>query len=75
MNQRDQELLEKQLRQLNPSVRSDGVMILATVAVFFSGMALGGFLFAHQNEPVQIASNDVTPQIFPPNGAPLTTLH
>jgi hypothetical protein len=29
MDQRDQELLDKQLRQLNPSPRSDGVMILA----------------------------------------------
>ncbi len=35
MDQRDQELLDKQLRQLNPSPRSDGVMILAILAVFF----------------------------------------
>jgi hypothetical protein len=72
MDQRDQELLGKQLRQLNPSPRSDGVMILAMVAVFFSGMALGGLLFAQESEPVQIASNDATPLIFLPNGASST---
>jgi len=35
MDQRDQELLDKQLRQLNPSPRSDSVMMLAILAVFF----------------------------------------
>jgi hypothetical protein len=40
---------------------------------FFTGMALGGFLFAYNGEPVQIASNDATPQILLPNGAPPTT--
>jgi hypothetical protein len=39
MDQRDQELLGKQLRQLNPSPRSDSVMMLAILAVFFAGMA------------------------------------
>jgi hypothetical protein len=73
MNQRDQELLDKQLQQLNPSPRSDGVMIVAMVAVFSSGMALGGFLFSYESEPVQIASNDATPSIFLPNGASSTT--
>ena len=74
MEQRDQELLDKQLRRLNPP-RSDGVMILAILAVFFAGMALGGFLFAYKSEPMQIASTDATPAIPFPNGAPLTTLH
>jgi hypothetical protein len=74
MDQRDQELLGKQLRQLNPSPRSDGVMILAFLAVFFTGMALGGFLFAYNSEPLQIASNDATTATSVPNGAPPTTL-
>ena len=30
----------------------------AILAVFFAGMALGGFLFAYKSEPMQIASND-----------------
>ena len=32
-------------------------MILAILAVFFAGMALGGFLFAYKSEPMQIASD------------------
>jgi hypothetical protein len=72
MDQRDQELLDKQLRRLNPP-RSDGVMILAILAVFFAGMALGGFLFPYKSESMLIASNDATPGILHPNGAPLTT--
>jgi len=50
-------------------------MILAILAVFFAGIALGGFLFPYKSEPMQIASNDATPAIPFPNGAPLTTLH
>src|SRR6266567_913432 len=71
--QRDQELLDKQLRQLSPYPRGDGVLILAMLAVFFSGMALGGFLFAYENEPVQIALNDAPHAILNPNGTSSTT--
>jgi hypothetical protein len=73
MNQRDQELLDKQLRGLSLSPRNDGVMVLAVLVVFFAGMTLGGFLSAYKNEPMQIASNDAAPAIFLPNGAPPTT--
>jgi hypothetical protein len=73
MDQRDKELLDKQLRRLQFSPRSDGVMVFPFLAAFFTGMALGGFLFAYNGEPVQIASNDATPQILLPNGAPPTT--
>ena len=73
MDQRDKELLDKQLRSLHFSPRSDGVMVFAFLVAFFTGMALGGFLFAYNSEPMQIASNDATPQIFLPNGAPPTT--
>ena len=72
MNQRDQELLDKQLQGLNPSPRSDGVMALAVLAVFFVGMAFGGFLFTYKSEPVQVASNDATLVVSLPNGAPPT---
>jgi hypothetical protein len=67
-NQRDQELLGKQLRQLNSSPRNDGVLILGMLAVFCAGMALGGFLFANESEPVQIALNDAPPSMLLPNG-------
>jgi hypothetical protein len=75
MDQRDQELLDKQLRGLNLSPRNDGVMVLAILVVFFAGMTLGGFVSAYKSEPILIASNDATPAIFLPNGAPPTTRH
>jgi len=72
MDQRDQELLNKQLRGLNPA-RSDGTMILMIVAVFFIGMTIGDILFAHQSVPMRTASNDLTAAISLPNGGPPTT--
>jgi hypothetical protein len=75
MDQRDQELLDKQLRGLNLSPRNDGVMVLAVFAVFFAGMALGGLVSAHKSEPMQIASNDATPAVSIPNGAPSNIWH
>ena len=52
MDQREQELLNKQLRGLS-APRNDGIMVLTVGAVFFAGMALGGILFAHESEPVR----------------------
>jgi hypothetical protein len=57
MHQHDQELLDKQLGHLTPPPRSDGVMILAVLAVFFGGMALGGFLVGYNSGPTRTASN------------------
>jgi hypothetical protein len=74
MNQRDQELLDKQLRHLNPYRRSDSIMMLAIPAVFFAGMALGSFLFAYESQPLQIALNDAPHTILIPNGTSSTTL-
>jgi hypothetical protein len=73
MDQRDQELLDKPLRGLNPSPGHDGVMILMVVAVFFAGMSLGSILSAYKSEPMQLASNDATPAISFLNGVPPTT--
>jgi len=59
MDERDQEFLEKQLRQLNLPSRHDGAAILMLVCMFLAGMILGGIWFGqHQNEPTRIASND-----------------
>ena len=55
MDRRDQELLDKQMRRLSPP-RNDGVILVMLAAMFLVGMALGGFLSAHENEPMQIAS-------------------
>lgn len=59
MNRRDQELLEKQLHTTYVAPRNEGVLILAILAVFFAGMAFGGFLFAYtaQPGPMRVASN------------------
>ena len=75
MDQRDQELLDKQLRGFNPPPRNDWIIMLVVLAVFFAGVTLGGFLTAYKSEPMQLASNDATPSIFIPNGAPPTTQH
>jgi hypothetical protein len=74
MDQRDQDLLDKQLHGLQPSPRNDGVMMVAILAVFFGGMALGGFLFGYAGEPTQqIAANDTPAAISIPNAAPPIT--
>jgi hypothetical protein len=75
MDQRDRELLDKQLRRLNPSPLSDRAMVFAFLVAFFSGVTLGGFLFEYPIEPMQIASNDATPAISLPNGASPVTRH
>jgi hypothetical protein len=51
MTQDEQELLEKQLRAAAVAPRDDGVLMLVIAAVFFAGMALGGFLFAYNGQP------------------------
>jgi hypothetical protein len=54
--------LEKQLRAVTIAPRADGVLMLAIAAVFFAGMALGGFLFAYTDQPLlRLASNATAP--------------
>jgi hypothetical protein len=64
MNRRDQELLDKQLHAVYVAPRSDGVLMLAILAVFFAGIAVGGFFFAYTSEPgpMHLAANAL-PQI------------
>lgn len=74
MNRRDQELLDKQLRGLNITPRSDGIMMLAILAVFFTGMAVGGFLYAYTDEPpMRLAYNDAAHAVALPDGAAQAT--
>jgi hypothetical protein len=70
MDERDQELLDKQLRYLGSPPRNDGVMILTIIAIFIAGVTVGGALFSHEDDSMQIASNDAT-AIHSPNGAQL----
>jgi hypothetical protein len=59
MTPHDQELLEKQLHGIDGRP-PEGVFMLAMAAVFFTGMALGGFLFAYTDQPpLRIAANDI----------------
>jgi hypothetical protein len=68
MDQRDQELLEKQLRAINPAPRHDGVTIVTLLVGFLAGITLGGFLVGHTSEPMRVASNDVAPTAYPSIG-------
>jgi hypothetical protein len=70
MDRRDQELLEKQVGRIAPSPRTNGVIILAILAVFFVGMALGGSLFGNNNGLTLIASNAAAPTMSWPNATP-----
>jgi hypothetical protein len=59
MTRHDQELLDKQLRRID-NAPPEGVLMLALAAVFFAGMAFGGFLFAYSDQPpLHLASNDI----------------
>jgi hypothetical protein len=63
MNQRDQDLLDKQLSSLHLAPRQDGVLILAILAVFLVGMTVGGFLYAFTDQPMRVAANDLAPAV------------
>ena len=73
MNQRDQELLEKQLWGVSTGPpRNGGMISVAFVVVFLVGIAIGDILFAHGSKPMQTASHDAMAVIslldsVPPN--------
>jgi hypothetical protein len=71
MNQRDLDLLDKQLGRLNPP-RKDGVVGLTVVLVFFIGLALGGVLFTHEGAPRSTA-NDIAATSFLADGPPVSS--
>jgi hypothetical protein len=59
MTPHDEELLDKQLRGVD-SHPAEGVLMVTIAAVFFAGMAVGGFLFAYADQPpLRLAANDV----------------
>jgi hypothetical protein len=61
MDRHDQELLDKQLHHVWFAARADGVVIPLLLAVFFTGMALGGFFYAYAGAPMHIAANAYAP--------------
>jgi|GEM_PF-3192685 uncharacterized membrane protein len=67
MNRHDRELLDKQLRNVQAPAQNEGALMLAMLAVFCIGMAVGGFIYAYTDAPaqgagqiVQIAANDTS---------------
>jgi hypothetical protein len=68
MEQRDWELLDKQMRGLS-TPRNDAIMVLTDAAVFFAGKTLGGFLFPREGEVESRRGGTATTR---PNGAPPT---
>jgi hypothetical protein len=63
MDQRDQELLDRQLKVVSPRPRN-GILVLGLV--FLAGIAIGGILFPHESKYMQIASQDAV--LRSPNG-------
>jgi hypothetical protein len=57
MDQYDRELLNKQMRRLEPP-ENYAVIAVILVAMLLVGMSVGSVLSEHQTEPMQIASMD-----------------
>lgn len=59
MNERDQELLDKQLWGVSSSAPTHGgTMALAFVACFLGGLLIGGILFPHKSSQIQVTTGD-----------------
>ena len=72
MNQRDLELLDKELWGVSPSPpRSGDIIGVAFVTIFLAGIVIGGFLFTDDSKQRQIASQDAVAAISLLNGVPL----
>jgi hypothetical protein len=62
MTPHDQQLLDKQLRRVDDRP-AEGVLMITIAAVFFAGMAVGGFLFGYADQPpLHLAANDIAAQ-------------
>ena len=73
MDQRDWELLDKQLSGISLSPpRNGGIIGLAFIAVFLTGTVVGGIVFAHDSKQAQ-TSRDAMAAISFLNGVPPTT--
>jgi len=73
MNQRDLELLDKELWGISPSPpRSRDSIAVAFVTVFLVGIVIGGILFKRDSKQTQIASHGAAAAISLLNGVPPT---
>jgi hypothetical protein len=62
MDPHDLELLDKQMGHISPAPPSNAVLTLVIAAVFFAGIAFGGYLSTFRGEPpLQTASTQTLP--------------
>jgi len=65
MNERDRELLDKQLWGVSPRPpRNGGRTGVAFIAVFLVGIAIGAILFAHERTRIETSSHLVTATLY-----------
>jgi hypothetical protein len=69
MNQRDWELLAKQLGGANFARRDDTLTGLMVAAVFFAGIAFGSLVVTHESRPIRVASDHTAAMACDYNGA------
>ena len=60
MDRHDRELLNRQMRHLNPPPSNNGTAVLSVVAAFLAGVTLGGYMVAHRSELPQTSATDAT---------------
>jgi hypothetical protein len=70
MDHRDRELLDKQMRRLQPTSGQVGTAIAVLVGVFLVGVTAGELLFS-SSEPIRVAANGV--EVAPLLGSPPMT--
>ena len=68
MDRRDWDLLNKQMRRLQPSPPPNGIMVLMLAGIFVAGMTTGALLFTSGSPPVQTATDGKAALAFLLNG-------
>jgi hypothetical protein len=66
MDQRDWELLDKQMRRSTPP-RNDGIVVLTIATVFLAGLAVGGILFGQESVAERFTGNNAKVASYLPN--------
>ncbi len=73
MNQRDLELLDKELWGVSPNPPLErGALDLMVIVAFVGGLLMGGTLFAHKNPQTQITLYDAASVLSPLSESPPT---
>jgi hypothetical protein len=72
MNQRDQELLDKQLWGVSTNPKSARDALGLVLVAFVGGLLMGGILFAHKSEQTKMATPDAGIVLSLLSGSPPT---